>query len=372
MTSERRRLEAAAPELSAELRRLRELNRLTLAALAKRTNYSKSSWERYLNGKVIPPESAVVAFAQTVGVRPDELLMLRNRAERAERAEREQTGEAPVRGPAAAGSGGRVTTGPDRAEGGEVAPEAGGSGEAEVVGHTAGTSLAASVAVPVPAPVSLPATVPAAAASDLASAPAPDPAAGGGADGGGPPSPWRAVAGPWRKGLVLAGIASVGAAVGLAVGIPLGTERGEKDRAGATAGALVSEERTAGGPGCIGTECREKDPQRLNCHIGVWTAAAAQRGDAYLELRYSPGCRSAWARLTEAGVGDTARVMTEQGVIQERSISYDGDTYSMMVEAPYPAAVKACADLRDGENFCTGVGGGKPLRESVTDESERG
>ncbi len=92
MTSERRRVEAAAPVLSAELRRLRGLNRLTLAALAKRTNYSKSSWERYLNGKVIPPESAVMAFAQTVGVRPDELLMLRNRAERAERAEREQAG----------------------------------------------------------------------------------------------------------------------------------------------------------------------------------------------------------------------------------------------------------------------------------------
>ncbi|QCW77758.1 helix-turn-helix transcriptional regulator [Streptomyces sp. S6] len=137
MTSERRRLEAAAPELSAELRRLRELNRLTLAALAKRTNYSKSSWERYLNGKVIPPESAVVAFAQTVGVRPDELLMLRNRAERAERAEREQTGDAPVRGPAAAGSGGRVTTGPDRAAGGEVAPERGRQGGGR--GHAAGT-----------------------------------------------------------------------------------------------------------------------------------------------------------------------------------------------------------------------------------------
>ncbi|MFE1730710.1 helix-turn-helix domain-containing protein [Streptomyces bacillaris] len=213
--------------MSAELRRLRELNRLTLAALAKRTNYSKSSWERYLNGKVIPPESAVIAFAQTVGVRPDELLMLRNRAERAERAEREQTGDAPVRGPAAAESGGRVTAGPDRAAGGEVAPEAEGSGEAEVEGHAAGTSLAASVSVPVPAPASLPAAVPAA-ASDLASAPAPEPAAGGSSDGGGSPSPRKAVAGPWRKGLVLAGIASVGAAVGLAVGIPLGTDRGRR------------------------------------------------------------------------------------------------------------------------------------------------
>ncbi|MFJ8881831.1 helix-turn-helix domain-containing protein [Streptomyces sp. NPDC102402] len=52
MTSEHTRLSAA-------LRELRSGAGLSLAALAERTAYSKSSWERYLNGKSLPPRQAV-------------------------------------------------------------------------------------------------------------------------------------------------------------------------------------------------------------------------------------------------------------------------------------------------------------------------
>jgi transcriptional regulator with XRE-family HTH domain len=41
------------------LRELRSRTGLSLAALAQRTAYSKSSWERYLNGKSLPPREAV-------------------------------------------------------------------------------------------------------------------------------------------------------------------------------------------------------------------------------------------------------------------------------------------------------------------------
>lgn len=41
------------------LRELRTRTGLSLAALAERTAYSKSSWERYLNGKGLPPRQAV-------------------------------------------------------------------------------------------------------------------------------------------------------------------------------------------------------------------------------------------------------------------------------------------------------------------------
>ncbi|MEG3626818.1 helix-turn-helix domain-containing protein [Streptomyces poriticola] len=336
MTSERRRFETTAPELSEELRRLRKLNGLTLAALAKRTNYSKSSWERYLNGKVIPPESAVLAFARTVGVRPEALLVLRDAAESAERASGPAGGGDPdVRDDTAVPDETAAPGGETRRAPREAAPDDR-TGEAAAAGPAAGAV----------------ATV----TSDTAGDAAP-----GGGDGGGDgrPGPRGAGARPWRKGLLFAGVAGFGAALGLAVGIPLGQERADGDR------------RTSAVSGCIGSECREKDPQRLNCHIGVWTAAAAQRGDIYLELRYSPGCRAAWARITEAGVGDVARVETEHGVTQERAISYDGDTYSPMVEAPYPAAVRACAELLDGREFCTEDGGASPMREAVTDENER-
>ncbi|MBM7438055.1 XRE family transcriptional regulator [Streptomyces sp. HB132] len=45
--------------LVAGLRDLRADAGLSLAALAERTAYSKSSWERYLNGKALPPRQAV-------------------------------------------------------------------------------------------------------------------------------------------------------------------------------------------------------------------------------------------------------------------------------------------------------------------------
>ncbi|MFC9845763.1 DUF2690 domain-containing protein [Streptomyces sp. NPDC060223] len=52
MTAEHTRLTAA-------LRELRARTGLSLAALSERTAYSKSSWERYLNGKSLPPRQAV-------------------------------------------------------------------------------------------------------------------------------------------------------------------------------------------------------------------------------------------------------------------------------------------------------------------------
>jgi transcriptional regulator with XRE-family HTH domain len=45
--------------LTAALRELKQRTGLSLAALAQRTTYSKSSWERYLNGKTLPPRQAV-------------------------------------------------------------------------------------------------------------------------------------------------------------------------------------------------------------------------------------------------------------------------------------------------------------------------
>ncbi|MBH1935959.1 helix-turn-helix domain-containing protein [Streptomyces sp. AV19] len=53
---------AECAALAAELRALRERTGLSLVALAGRTPYSKSSWERYLNGKKLPPRQAVEAL----------------------------------------------------------------------------------------------------------------------------------------------------------------------------------------------------------------------------------------------------------------------------------------------------------------------
>lgn len=68
-----------APEcvaLAEGLRKVRARTGLSLVALAGRTAYSKSSWERYLNGKKLAPRQAVEALCAMAGEPPGRLLAL--------------------------------------------------------------------------------------------------------------------------------------------------------------------------------------------------------------------------------------------------------------------------------------------------------
>ncbi|MEV5955377.1 peptidoglycan-binding protein [Streptomyces sp. NPDC051987] len=65
-----------------ELRRLKDHSGLSLKSLQAKTPFSSSSWERYLNGKVLPPQAAVEALAVRAGADVASLLALRDAAER--------------------------------------------------------------------------------------------------------------------------------------------------------------------------------------------------------------------------------------------------------------------------------------------------
>ncbi|MFE2036375.1 peptidoglycan-binding protein [Streptomyces scopuliridis] len=104
-------------QLIVQLRRLKDHSGLGLAALAAKTGYSRSSWERYLNGKQPVPRKAVEELAKVCGADPTKLLVLHEVAER-------QPPEP------AAGSGGAVAT-PGAPESGvpeSGAPESGAPG----------------------------------------------------------------------------------------------------------------------------------------------------------------------------------------------------------------------------------------------------
>ncbi|MGW7575250.1 peptidoglycan-binding protein [Streptomyces sp. NPDC054765] len=74
--------------LVVQLRRLKDHSGLSLAALAAKTSYSKSSWERYLNGKKLPPRDAVAALARVCEGDTTRLLALHEVAAQAWNAER--------------------------------------------------------------------------------------------------------------------------------------------------------------------------------------------------------------------------------------------------------------------------------------------
>ncbi|MGW7514402.1 DUF2690 domain-containing protein [Streptomyces sp. NPDC054796] len=76
-------LEPDVRRLVEELRRTKDTLGISLAELARSTAYSKSSWERYLNGGQLPPLQAVQALAARPDVEAARLLALWELAEAA-------------------------------------------------------------------------------------------------------------------------------------------------------------------------------------------------------------------------------------------------------------------------------------------------
>ncbi|MEO3762722.1 DUF2690 domain-containing protein [Streptomyces sp. B5E4] len=70
-------------DFAAHLRRLVDSSGLTVSEVADRTGYSRSSWERYLNGRLMPSRESVVAFAEVTGARDDQLVTEWSAADRA-------------------------------------------------------------------------------------------------------------------------------------------------------------------------------------------------------------------------------------------------------------------------------------------------
>lgn len=70
-------------QLVVQLRRLKDRSGLSLVSLAAKTGYSRSSWDRYLNGQALPPRRAVEELARAAGADPIRLLVLHEVAEQA-------------------------------------------------------------------------------------------------------------------------------------------------------------------------------------------------------------------------------------------------------------------------------------------------
>ncbi|MEU5309079.1 peptidoglycan-binding protein [Streptomyces sp. NPDC021562] len=94
-------MEPAARRLVVRLRELKDQMNLSTTALAAKTAYSRSSWERYLNGRTLPPRQAVEAVSRVSGADLTALLALWELAEHARVQGRREgsAGAAPDAGP---------------------------------------------------------------------------------------------------------------------------------------------------------------------------------------------------------------------------------------------------------------------------------
>ncbi|GAA3769127.1 helix-turn-helix domain-containing protein [Streptomyces chiangmaiensis] len=390
-------LDPQVGEFAGQLRRLVDRSGLSVSAVADRTGYSRTSWDRYLNGRLLAPKGAVIALAEVTGTNPVHLTTMWELAERAwsrsemrhdmtmeairisqARAALGEFGPPPeTRGRGAtAARGGTATSGaagpaggapsvpsrttspttPDAGSGDAGAPRGGSSsggswGEAGHQGASQGgrAALAPEPAVtPTGGPAGTPG-VPGAHRQAAAGGPPRDdrPGGGGGSDGA-----------RRRRPLVMFLAGVVGALVVIAVAFFLTDGDGTKTEGAPRPSATAPSPDPAlpAGVKCSGAGCTGKDPENMGCGGTLAkTTTSVTVGRTLVEVRYSKTCAAAWARVTRAAQGDTVTVSAAGAARQTGSVAATGDTdaYTPMVAVTDAAAAKACVTLTSGQEGCT-------------------
>ncbi|MFD7615201.1 XRE family transcriptional regulator [Streptomyces sp. NPDC059828] len=332
-------LDPQVKEFASQLRRLVDRSGLSIAAVSDRTGFSKTSWERYLNGRLLAPKRAIVALAEVTGTNPGHLTTMWELAERAwSRAEmrHDMTMEA-------------IRISQARAALGEFGADAPGG-----PGGMAGSSRTA-------APPSGPGS------EAYGSA---DPAQGGGRraipqqrGGGHAAAPGSADRGRGRGGrsrvpLFIAGVVGALLVVAAAVLLTDLGGGGEEKKGGTVAEAPSAAPSTStpelpAGVKCTGADCTGQDPESMGCGGQLATTSARVTvGTAVVEVRYSETCAAAWARITKAAAGDKVSISAGEAA-ENGLVNADGDAYTPMVAVASKADAEACATLTSGTKGCT-------------------
>ncbi|MCX5278638.1 XRE family transcriptional regulator [Streptomyces sp. NBC_00198] len=408
-------LDPQVKEFAGQLRRLVDRSGLSIAAVADRTGYSKTSWERYLNGRLLAPKGAIVALSEVTGASPVHLTTMWELAERAwSRSEmrhdmtmeairisqaRAALGEfgpaAGAKGGAASGGGGRQATAGRRVGSATATPGiAGPAGVSPTIPPKATPSTTPSVSPSVPLqPTGRDGGEPSYGGTSSSR-----PGSGSGSRSGGGAGPggggWGVVAPPRggattgapgepgtdaaagepspqdarpvgagedrarrkrRLVMFLAGV--VGALVVVAVAVYL-TGGGDKKEAGGTrkspAVSASTQPDLPPGVKCAGAPCTGKDPENMGCGGELATTTTSVTvGTTLVEVRYSRTCGAAWARITRAAPGDRVDVSSGTAARQTGAVDADTDAYTPMVAVKDAGDARACATLKAGQKGCT-------------------
>lgn len=352
-------------EFANQMRGLVDRSGLSIAAVSDRTGYSKTSWERYLNGRLLPPQGAISALAEVTGTDVRHLATMWELAERAwSRAEmrHDMTMEAI-----------RISQARQALEAHE--PDAPAAKR-----KSKGRGKAAKGSVQDAVPVLPPPASPKPGADDVDKTtmlrrqpPAPDgpegpdgpgapdarryhapeppgpvvPSAASPAGGGGRLSAGR------RVGMFLAGV--VGAVAVIAAALFVFDMRSESQAAPEPSPSPTKAvKKLPAGVKCSGEDCTGEDPELMGCG-GQYaeTTSDAVVGSAYIEVRYSEVCAASWARVTDAVPGATLRITAAKNA-EKSEAGQDTDGYTKMVAAKSAEAAEACLESADGTEGCTG------------------
>ncbi|MEV6707416.1 DUF2690 domain-containing protein [Micromonospora wenchangensis] len=85
--------------------------------------------------------------------------------------------------------------------------------------------------------------------------------------------------------------------------------------------------------GCYGDYCSGKDPEAMGCSADAYTVTSAWTGSYTVELRWSPSCKTNWARIG-AGYGGSLWVVQTTGYKQSSSGSNGSFRWTAMIYSP--------------------------------------
>ncbi|MET8413015.1 DUF2690 domain-containing protein [Streptomyces sp. NPDC005195] len=317
--------------LAAVLKESKQRTGLSLAQLANATTFSKSSWERYLNGKSLPPRSAVKELCRLAGEPADHPLALLDIAR---------------------------TDGTGRAAGTDRAGRTGQADRTEGTGTTQGTPA---VRQRTGTRTDTPASALAIAPPDTGPSETVPSEAVPSDDGHIRTSPTGGQAG-YRRATVLTALASVCAVV---LGTVVLTHLPPSPREKASPSPTPP---PATGALCRHTACRNKDPITTKCAADPLTLAEHETTTgAWIQIRYSRECGTSWARMWGAAVDDRVEIRAagRDGTLRGARVTSrdEADTYvhtSMSVVSP-GTSVQAC--------FSPAAGGGKECFETRADQA---
>ncbi|MFD5819081.1 helix-turn-helix domain-containing protein [Streptomyces sp. NPDC127038] len=346
--------------LAAELRRLKERSGLSFGRLAGKTHYSRSSWERFLNGKQLPTAVALEEFAAVMEADADFLLGLLEGAQetpgsggeaRAQGVSPGAAAPAPTRAPSpttepsaepeAARHALVRPTVPDTVVPAGAVPTRPAPAQAVAAQVVAAQVVAAQAAGAQPVSVQPVSIQPASVQPGFVSAPSvevpPTPAPPTEPE---PPSP---AARDWKPGVKMAGLVAAGALLGsLATTFALGA--GPFDGSPGTADPTPKTPR----PGCSKDSCQRRDPQAMDCQWDATTARETWLRGMHIELRYSAACGAVWGRIESGAVGDSVTIKDKYALELSATVRVDRDTYTGMLPvdstAP-PRTVTICGRI---------------------------
>ncbi|MFJ4199583.1 helix-turn-helix domain-containing protein [Streptomyces sviceus] len=291
--------------LAAVLKQLRQTTGLSLAQLANATTYSKSSWERYLNGKSLPPRSAVNELCRLADEPADHALALLDIARTDRTEDSGPVRETPVRR--------RTATATDTpAAGSAPVPPDTATGE-----KAQRDTVAARILPPATGPSE---TTP---------------------------------AGHRRANIVTALLSTCAVVLGALVLTHLPpTHRQEA--------APTPTPSPATGTLCRQSTCQNKDPIAMRCGADPLTLAEHETATgAWFQIRYSQECGTSWARMWGAVVKDRVemRVAGGHGSLHSAQVTNrnEADTYvhTLMSVVSPGTTVQACfSPATGGDKEC--------------------